>query len=342
MSHPGKARALLATLRIANAPSVVSNVFLGYMFGWVLCQSIRMAFGDIDWRGGEGIAERPPWILIVAGLLLYFSGNLANDWFDRKWDAEKRPERALPKGMFRPATYLGGSITFAVAGVTLSFSQALPCGVCALVIVALIAIYTRFHKVAIWPVIPMGLCRAGLYFLGFLVWWRGSDELRGAGMLMGSAGGTRVRMISILAVGLFSYVAGLSLSARYEGMQDAPAGPRVTSLAMLFIPIAAMSCQFMPRAPVAGIVGMIPFGIWLALCLTRFRKPIPRYVSALLAGIPLVDFIAAAPMALRMTESVSQDGMGAVFIYPAFAAMLVVPLVAFVLGRALQKLAPAT
>lgn len=36
MSKPGKARALLATLRIANAPSVVSNVFLGWMLGVAL------------------------------------------------------------------------------------------------------------------------------------------------------------------------------------------------------------------------------------------------------------------------------------------------------------------
>ena len=224
----------------------------------------------------------------------------------------------------------------------LAFSESLRCGACALVVVALIAIYTRFHKLAIWPVVPMGLCRAGLYVLGFIAWWPGWDYLDSVGTDAGAVARDSVQEISILAVGLFSYVAGLSLSARYEGMPDAPPGPRVISLAMLFIPFAAMSCQFMHVDPWKGLVGMIPFGIWLALALTRFHRPIPRYVSALLAGIPLVDFIATAPMALYLTGKIFHTGSWEIYRYPHLAAMLVVPLAAFVLGRALQKLAPAT
>ena len=336
MSHPGKVRALLATLRIANAPSVVSNVFLGYMFGWISFA------GGADPAYAALSPPRPPWILIAAGLFLYFSGNLGNDWFDRKWDEEKRPERALPKGLFKPGAYLAAASAFSATGVALSFSESWLCGVCALVIVVLIAIYTRFHKVAIWPVIPMGLCRAGLYVLGFIAWWPGWARLESYGLAADKVALHWAESISILAIGLFSYVAGLSLSARYEGMQDSPPGPRVISLAMLFIPFAAMSCQFMPEYPQKGIAGMIPFGIWLALCLTKFRKPIPRYVSGLLAGIPLVDFIAAAPLALGLAGGVLQKSGWDVYQYPHLMAMLVVPLVAFVLGRALQRLAPAT
>lgn len=332
MSHPGKARALLATLRIANAPSVVSNVFLGYMLGWV-------RFGGAD--AGE-LASRPPWVPIASGLLLYFSGNLGNDWFDRKWDEEKRPERALPRGLFMPGSYLTAALASAAAGTGLAFSESWLGGVCALVIVSLIAVYTRFHKVAIWPVIPMGLCRASLYVLGFATWWPGWNHLVSLGADAGAVAMDAAQEISILAVGLFSYVAGLSLSARYEGMPDAPPGPRVISRAMLFVPFAAMSCQFMHVDPWKGLVGMIPFGIWLALALTRFHTPIPRYVSALLAGIPLVDFIAAAPIGLYLCGRIPQTHSWEIYRYPHLVAMLVVPLVAFVLGRALQKLAPAT
>lgn len=334
MSHPGKARALLATLRIANAPSVVSNVFLGYMLGWV-------SF-DGDPVDPWALLARPPWVLIAAGLLLYFSGNLANDWFDRKWDEARRPERALPKGLFRPSSYLLMAIACTLAGVALAFSEAWLCGVCALAIVSLIAIYTRFHKVAIWPVVPMGLCRSGLYILGFVAWWPGLNFYAERGYAVELVATGWLEAISIPAVGLFSYIAGLSLSARYEGMSDAPPGPRVISLAMLFVPFAAMSCQFMHHNPWNGIVGMLPFGIWLALARTKFLKPIPRYVSALLAGIPLVDFIAAAPVALYLAARIYDTEPWEIYRYPHLAAMLIVPLVAFVLGRALQKLAPAT
>ena len=95
MNHPGKLRALLATLRIANAPSVVSNVFLGFMLGWIY---------DRDYWNPASMHWHEAAIACLAGLMLYFSGNLANDWFDRSWDAEKRPERALPSGLFRPAS----------------------------------------------------------------------------------------------------------------------------------------------------------------------------------------------------------------------------------------------
>ena len=83
----------------------------------------------------------------------------------------------------------------------------------------------------------------------------------------------------------------------------------------------------------------LPYAAWLALCFTKFKKPIPRYVSALLAGIPLVDFIASAPIALGLSGSLIEQNLGEM---PHLMALLAVPLVAFVVGRALQKLAPAT
>lgn len=316
MSHPGKARALLATLRIANAPSVVSNVFLGYMLG---------AFLELH-RDASVVAISSLVVICTSGLLLYFSGNLSNDWFDRKWDEQRRPERALPSGLFKPGTYLIAALLCAGAGSALAFSQGLACGICSLLILLFIAIYTRFHKVAIWSVLPMGLCRAGLYFLGAMVFWVSPERIEQAGFdpLM-YIGGTLLT-VAVPASGLVSYIAGLSLSARYEGMGDAPRGPRVVSKAMLIFPLIAMSVLFFESWPVAIIAGMIPFAIWLGLSFTRFAKPIPRYVSALLAGIPLVDLIAMAPIA-------------------GFVGnwwLMAVPLVAFVLGRALQKLAPAT
>lgn len=316
MSHPGKARALLATLRIANAPSVVSNVFLGYMLG-----------GMLEFRRDiPSIISPSLGVVCLSGLLLYFSGNLANDWFDRKWDEERRPERALPSGLFEPATYLVGSLLCAFTGSALAFYQGLTCGICALMILFFIAIYTRFHKVAIWSVLPMGLCRAGLYFLGAMVFWVSARKIGEAGFepsryILGT-----LATVAIPASGLVSYIAGLSLSARYEGMEDAPQGSRVLSKAMLVFPLLAMPCLFFDGWAGAIIGGVIPYTVWLGFCFTRFAKPIPRYVSGLLAGIPLVDLIAMVPIAW----------------WTGNWWLAVVPLSAFVLGRTMQKLAPAT
>jgi 4-hydroxybenzoate polyprenyltransferase len=335
MSRPGKFRALLATLRIANAPSVVSNVFLGLMIGWIVrFHWIGLAVLNFDWSRAS--------LACCAGLLLYFSGNLANDWFDREWDAARRPERALPSGLFSPSFYLVFSLLFAAGGVLIGFRLSFMSGCTALLICLLIGIYTRFHKKAIWAVIPMGLCRAGLYFFGFFVQWFTLGEIEVFQREhIGPQEYLRTLLApSILALGLFSYIAGLSLSARYEGMDNSPRGPKVISLAMLILPIPAMSCLFMISfRPLLGVIGMAPFIIWLTLCLTRFRKPIPRYVSALLAGIPLVDLIAAFPVALGFKEDLIGITLPEI---PHLLALILIPIAAFVAGRALQKLAPAT
>lgn len=317
MSQPAKVRALLATLRIANAPSVVSNVFLGFMLGWLA--NLASDPFRFDW-GHASLA-------CLAGVLLYFSGNLANDWFDRNWDAAKRPERALPSGLFAPGSYLLCALILASAGVALGFTLH-PWGGCtALVICLFIAIYTYFHKRVIWAVIPMGLCRAGLYFLGFFAaHW---DSLPGTAWTSDD-----LQEPAIPAIALFCYIVGLSLSARYEGMADAPKAPRIISLALLLLPIPIISGRYlMSDYPLVGIKGLIPFALWLTITLIYFRKPIPRYVSALLAGIPLVDLIAAIPQHLLLKMPAD---------YAHTTAMVVVPVTAFILGRALQKLAPAT
>lgn len=330
MSH---LRALLATLRIANAPSVVSNVWLGFMVGWI-------QLGE-SWSDGSAMPWSQATSVCLAGLLLYFAGNLANDWFDRHWDAVKRPERALPSGLFNPTIYLGASLLLATGGIATGFVVNPMSGYTAIAICGLIATYTYFHKKAMWSVIPMGLCRAGLYFLGFFASWLDAGYLE-VGYDEGPVAFKMFLEPTILAIGLFVYITGLSLSARYEGMKDAPPGPKVISLSLLVLPIMAMSCPYMGWMPLKGIVGMVPFAIWLTLCLTRFRKPIPRYVSALLAGIPLVDFIAAAPIALGLASRVPQKSSLDVHEFPPLLALLLIPLAAFILGRLLQKVAPAT
>jgi 4-hydroxybenzoate polyprenyltransferase len=335
MSRPGKIRALLATLRIANAPSVVSNVFLGYFLGW----AGKMFWPDLysfDWdRAG---------LICLAGLLLYFAGNLANDWFDRDWDVSRRPERALPSGLFGASSYLVSAVVLAVCGIALASVVSPASGIPAAVICLLITIYTIYHKRAIWAVVPMGLCRAGLYFLGYLSWWApfpwGELGYADVSALESFVHYCReLQLPAALGTGLFCYIVGLSLSARYEGMEDAPPGPRVISRALLIIPMAAMTCSFTGYHLVPALAATIPYAIWLALCVTVFKEPIPRYVSALLAGIPLVDLMAAIP-AIHFLKSRAPTVPWSEI--PHFTATIAVPIVAFVAGRALQKLAPAT
>lgn len=330
-------RPLLATLRVANAPSVICNVVIGYLLG-------RYYWGD-----AQAIGPVLLWLSLSA-LLLYFAGNLANDWFDRDWDKTHRPERALPQGVFRSATYLEAAVVTAVLGIALAFVASGRSGVTALGIAALIVIYTRIHKRSAWGVLPMGLCRAGLHVMGFLAAW--PTDLWQPPELPSTVGspdasftinpsfvyqdiGRGILFIATHAIGLLAYIAGLSLAARCESQDHPPQGTLILSRALLLLPLAALSSWWIPWYPLHGALALIPFAIWITLSLTLFRKPIPRFVSALLGGIPLIDWIAAIPLATT-------------FVLPgeptppaAWIAFLLPPL-AFLTALLLQKFSPAT
>lgn len=322
--------ALLASLRIANAPSVAANVTFGFLLGTYLFGTLPPRWGDLG-------------LLLGSGLALFFAGNLANDWHDRDWDARHRPERALVTGAFRRSTFGLAALALGLGGVALAAAVGPIAAAVAAGILMLVALYTRIHKRSSWGVVPMGLCRAGLYLLGAAGTVEHHREILrrlaendpffsttlfdyfGTGMILATH-----------ALGLFAYLVGLSLNARYESLADPPPGPRHLARASLLVPPLAMSCCWMADLPGLALAGLLPYALWLGLCLSRFRKPVPRLVSALLAGIPLVDFIAAVPLAFRLHPDPSPS------LQPVSALALAAPLLAFALALALQRLAPAT
>ncbi|MEP4048800.1 MAG: hypothetical protein ABJN80_08135, partial [Luteolibacter sp.] len=176
------------------------------------------------------------------------------------------------------------------------------------------------HKKVGWSVVPMGLCRACLPVLGFVA-------------VRGSMGG----QVLFPAVGVLVYVVALSLSARGESRPDVVQGEKWRARGMLagsgliaaLLPVMIM--------PVVGWIGLLPFFLWLGLCVTKYQSPVPAHVSALLAGIPLVDWIVLFPMALVWLKLERVEVGGGMFL----TALLFAPF-CFVLGRALQRLAPAT
>ncbi len=309
MNRSGKIHALLSTARVANIPSVVSNVWLGVVIG--------MFFGDVV------IILEIPWSsasrLALAGVALYVAGNFCNDWMDRGWDASHRPERALPRGLFPPGLYAALAATLGLGGAGLAASVNLRCAVIAGVIVVSICIYTAWHKRSAWAVIPMGLCRALLPVMGFAAF---DPNLNG---ILPAAGG------------LFCYIMGLSLSARYESMAEPPRRVAVMARGLLLATAILMVWQhkgFQPSLLLA-FAGAVPYLVWTSVCLIFKRRPVSALVSGLLAGIPWVDWIVLLPVFL----SAAGDGAGWVgFTIACFA----IPPLAFIFALLLQRLAPAT
>jgi len=77
------------------------------------------------------------------------------------------------------------------------------------------------------------------------------------------------------------------------------------------------------------IAALMAYLVWIALAVSWFRQPISRHVSALLAGIPLLDWIFLLPL---LTASFFSFGITSALIPP----------VAFISALLLQRLAPAT
>jgi 4-hydroxybenzoate polyprenyltransferase len=304
VNKEGKLYALLATARIANVPSVVSNLGVGVLLG-----SLGTG-GDFSW----------PWALTLAAVLFYVSGNFLNDWADREWDIVNRPERALPRRLFWPHQYLG----FACAGIAVGMILAAIYGWRAVIVsaalVGFIVLYTKVHKQAAWSVIPMGLCRACLPALGYV----------------GVRGGIGGSML-FPAAALLLYIIALSLSARWESKAEVPEGKKLLSRMLLLAAGVVAALLPMMVMPLVGWIGMVAFFMWMLLCVTKYRSPVPAHVSALLAGIPLVDWVTLLPMVLIWMHLERVEAFD-----PMFSIAVFLPPAAFLLGRVLQRVAPAT
>ena len=236
---PPRLAALLATMRVANLPSVVSNVWLG------------VALGVFQWGQWPGLATDAV-RLGLAGVLLCLAGNFLNDWHDRDWDARRRPERGLPRRLFPSALYLQIAVGCAVAGLLLAAWTGGKCLVVAALICACIAVYTKWHKHAIWSVVPLAMCRALLPVMAMPLWPAFEESSAPAGVYffderclfhMRADLWQHLHSWSFLlthASGPFCWTAGLSLVARYESMESPPAGSVMVGKALLFLPLLTM------------------------------------------------------------------------------------------------------
>lgn len=311
MNRAGRIHALLSTARIANVPSVVSNVWVGVAM--VSVSGLATIGEGIGWSFLQ---------LSLAGVALYVSGNFFNDWMDRDWDAVNRPERALPSGQFAPSSYLVVAVLLAVMGMTIAACASFQAAIVAGLIVSCIGIYTWSHKKTGWSVIPMGLCRALLSLMG-------ASGVVAAPALIPALGAG-----AIPAASLFCYIIGLSLVARSESLPGKPKNP---SRGLLLVPVALALLIFVQAGGRQWLLlsGILPYVVWMAVCdLVRIMKGF-RFVSFLLGGIPLVDWIFLLPIGLiAIVESGGLDPMG--------VACLLMPPLAFIAALFLQRLAPAT
>ncbi len=278
-------RVLLVLGRVSNLPTVWSN-----------CLAAWMLAGGGSWDRFS--------ILECSATCLYTGGMFLNDAFDRDFDRQFRPERPIVSGQISAPTVWAFGWAWLGLGWLLSAALGLMPLLFSTVLVVDIVVYDALHKRVRFGPVLMASCRLLLYLLA------GSAALNGIGM-----------PVSWRALALMGYILGLSYLARGESTGK---GASRWPLMFLLTPLmTAMALGHLTQT--ATWLALVVHVTWLVWCLRGIGAPgswnVGRGVSGLLAGIVLVDWLAAAPPQVGFALT--------------FAAL-------FVLARVMQRVAPAT
>jgi hypothetical protein len=283
---PSKLRTLLVLGRVSNLPTVWSNCLAGW------------------WLGGGGKWSLLAWACVGTSLL-YVAGMFLNDAFDINFDRQHRGTRPIPSGAISLTAVWLWSITLLILGIASLAWISKTTAILALALTAAIIIYDAFHKLVALAPVAMGLCRALVYVLAASVAVNGVTSLA---TWSGCA----------LAV----YIIGLSYLARKEALwAPVTAWPAILLVAPIALALLVDDTEIRARA-VALVAVLV---IWiigsLRFTLGRAQPEVGKTVAKLLAGIVLVDLLAAPDLPTPW-----------ILLFPIWFAM----------ALALQKLAPAT
>jgi len=268
---------------VSNLPTVWSNTLVGLALGGLL----SIADGTLERL--DALSMPPLSVALTAVFamsLFYIGGMFLNDAFDATIDAIERPERPIPSGdvsrlsVFTAgfALLIGGVVMVAILSVSIggksqwAIISSIALGVC-------IVAYNAWHKSNPLSPLVMGMCRVLVYtttaFLLTQSW--------------------NLPMV-LAAVGLLSYLAGLTAIAKQENLA------RLTNwwpLCLLFLP-AVLWLVASPRTALSLLAVLILVS-WILvsfrILLARVPGSIPKAVGAMLAGISLVDAVALASLA---------------------------------------------
>lgn len=256
-------RDLLAAGRVANLPTVWTNVYCGAA---LTAASVGVSVWSLNLL-----------VATLAGSLLYLAGCLYNDYYDRDWDAQHKPERAIPAGRLAPRLLLKLIIILAALGLALSSTLGATGILVASAICVFVYLYTIIHKRTALGIIPMGICRACLYLLGAAT--IGAFKIESLMALP----------VLIPALGLMAYIAGITLIARSEAQLNLPSWAKWIGLVLLVTPsLTHLQTQQFDLM----VFPLLFFWIYLSTAWDKLQQNIGAFVSKCLVGICIVDAIA--------------------------------------------------
>ncbi len=307
-------RDLLAAGRISNLPTVWSNVFCGFL---VTAHHLKLEINSIDWKR-----------LVIGGLtgsFLYIAGCFYNDYHDQAWDASHKAERALPSGRLSPSILLFLIIISTALGIAGSYILGSTAVLTTVLLLFFIWIYTLTHKKTIWGILPMGLCRACLYFLGFAC----VNDLpvnTPPKELYSFLNNNGLLSVAPIGIGILLYIAGITAVARNEAKNTLSPVIKWVGIGCLLAPVFT---HFHFSTEGISYLALVMFTLsFLTARSALIKKQLGKFVSISLAGLCLVDGLAY--LSLPHPRPLN--------IILGFAVMVGL----YISSRLLQRIAPAT
>ena len=138
-------RAYLQLVRFPAVFTAMADIFLGFLL--------------VDPRTELEQNYFPIALLLVASCCLYMAGMVFNDVFDRKIDAEERPDRPIPSGRISVMSAVCLGILLFACGLGAANVRGVPSLLVALMIVVGILGYDGFLKKTVAGPLVMGCCR---------------------------------------------------------------------------------------------------------------------------------------------------------------------------------------
>ena len=323
---PAKLKALLATGRISNLPTV-----------WCNCLAAALILFHQSERGLTIINQ--PWsieltyftiYLTVISSFIYVGGCFAGDYQDRRFDAQNKPERPIPSGVLNKYTVLTIGVTLILSAFTggmfipRMFAESFHLVQIQLPIMLLIfsvACYAQHHKKSPFIGLPLiGLCRF------FLVIFAAAAAAILIGEVRGTPDHPYFRSASYLILPIILYAAAVCIYtiafasvARTESSDSPITWRNILRYTMLALPLAVLVTN--QQFQLTTIIALIIYALWLSYAFSFLSKNKGQYVSKCLAGFCLLD---------------------ACFVAQFGWQWLAICIILFLLSLALQKIAPAT
>jgi 4-hydroxybenzoate polyprenyltransferase len=252
-------RAYLQLVRVPNVFTAMADILLGFLFTHEQLQ---------------------PWplfaLLLGSSTLLYLSGMVLNDYFDRDVDARERPERPIPSGRIAARTALNLGLAMLAGGIALGWVATVLSGdmrpgiVASLLAVAVLSYDSFAKKTPLGPLV-MGACRTLNVLLGMSVSAQPWQTIHW-----------------VVAAGVGVYIVGVTVFARSEARVSGRAQLLLGTAVLLggiglliTIPEWATGDEWPPvRVPDRWLVFWIAIAALIGWrCLRAVATPMPMYVQ---------------------------------------------------------------